>query len=156
MTKGLVCAAALAIWAHTVCGETADKRSEFELAATKPSDPAARGMSINRSPAGGFNTTNVTLRDLITLAYDIRNFQLTGSPGWVGAERYDIVTKTEEPDPSIEKMREMVQKRLADRFQRILHKETKEAPVYALMVAERGSKLHESELNGPGSEDKKG
>ena len=62
----------------------------FEVASIKPSAPDGRGSMIRMMPGGGLTVTNATLRMLLTLAYDVRDFQISGGPGWIGSERYDI------------------------------------------------------------------
>jgi uncharacterized protein (TIGR03435 family) len=131
----------------------------FEVASIKPSAPDARGTSITLKPPNGMEATNAPLRMLITFAYNIRDFQLSGGPGWTGTERFDILAKAERSpnsesvpdDPrkmtdaqrakKQEEMRERVRALLAERFQLTIHHETREAPVYALVVAKGGSKL---------------
>jgi uncharacterized protein (TIGR03435 family) len=111
--------------------------------------------------------TNATLRILLTLAFDVRDFQISGGPGWIGSERYDINAKAERSassesvpeDPrkmtddqrktNQEQMRQRLQALLAERFQLAIHRETKEAPVYALVVGKNGPKLQESKEGGP-------
>jgi uncharacterized protein (TIGR03435 family) len=81
------------------------------------------------------------------LAYDIPSFQLAGGPSWIGDQRYDIVAKM--PAGALKaagperwaQMRAAVQALLADRFQLIIHRETKLIPGYALVVAKSGFKL---------------
>jgi uncharacterized protein (TIGR03435 family) len=98
---------------------------------------------------------------LITFAYDIREFQVTGGPGWVGSDRYDLLAKAEraagteegptdfrkmsdaQREAKTKEMRERVRALLADRFHLTVHRETKEGSVYALVVAKNGSKLQE-------------
>src|ERR1017187_1355030 len=69
--------------------------SGFEVAAIKPSSPDAHGSSILTDKVGGLNAENIPLRAIITMAYGIRDFQLSGGPGWVGTDRYDIIAKPE-------------------------------------------------------------
>lgn len=65
----------------------------FEVASVKPGDPDARGLRIMITPGGGLNIENTVLRAIITLAYDIQNYQLGPVPGWVDSERFTIVAK---------------------------------------------------------------
>jgi uncharacterized protein (TIGR03435 family) len=128
----------------------------FEVASVKPAAPGGRGMSINRSEGGRFTTENIPLRFLITFAYNIRDHQLTGGPGWLSSDRWDIVARPESKVPDgpegTEKIRAMVRALLAERFQLATHTETKELPIYALVVAKNGPKLTPSppEARGPG------
>jgi bla regulator protein BlaR1 len=119
----------------------------FEVASVKPSAPGARGMSINRN-GGRITTENVPLRFLITFAWDVRDFQITGGPGWLSSDRWDISAKPEgdiQRGPEGEtKIRAMMRALLSERFGLTLHTETKELPVYALVIAKNGPKLEPS------------
>ncbi len=126
----------------------------FEVASVKPAAPGGRGMSIGRRPGGRFTAENVPLRFLITFAYDIRDHQLTGGPAWINADRWDIVAKPAVDVPNGPEgsaaIHAMVRALLADRFQLKIHKETKEMPVYALVVAKGGPKLTPSPADAKG------
>jgi len=96
----------------------------------------------------------MTLKFLITMAYDVKDFQVSGGPSWVNSERYDIDAK--EPDSIAQIMEKlpreqrglladsMLQSLLADRFQLKLTRGTKDMPAYALVVAKSGPKLQEA------------
>jgi uncharacterized protein (TIGR03435 family) len=77
----------------------------------------------------------------------VRDFQIVGGPAWISSERYDILAKPEEAVQvsavDRNQMRVRIQALLADRFQLTLHRETREMPVYALVVAKNGRKLKE-------------
>ena len=130
--------------------------SGFDVASIKPSDSAATGSQIDVSPGGVFTAKNVTLKALVQLAYELRDSELSGGPGWFDTQRYDIVAKGNVAGVSDDEMRKMtverrdavkarfllqVQMLLAERFQLKIHRETKELPVYALSVARNGPKI---------------
>jgi uncharacterized protein (TIGR03435 family) len=130
--------------------------SGFEVASIKPSDPAATGSQVDVSPGGVFTAKNITLKDLVQLAYELRDSELSGGPGWLDTQRYDIVAKGNVAGVSDDEMRKLtaerrdavkarfllqVQMLLAERFQLKVHRETKELPVYALSVAKNGPKM---------------
>jgi hypothetical protein len=50
---------------------------------------------IRPSPGGRFTTENAPRDLLIRLAYNIRDFQISGAPSWASSERYDINAKAE-------------------------------------------------------------
>jgi bla regulator protein BlaR1 len=123
---------------------------EFEVASIKPSDPAAHGMRFQIAPGGRFMASNVTVKMLIQQAYDVKGFQVTGGPGWIGTEHFDIVAKGEgaaAPDD----FKPMLQALLKERFKLVFHRESKEMPVYALVPGKNGPKLTES-TGGPGGQ----
>jgi uncharacterized protein (TIGR03435 family) len=118
----------------------------FDVASIKPSDPAAK-IAINRS---GYHlaTTGTSLLFLITWAYDVHPERVVGQPKWLDSARYDITANASEQgsaprrpnEPSA--LQKMMQSLLADRFKLVLHKETREAPMYALVIAKDGPKVH--------------
>jgi len=132
---------------------TVPTSASFEVASIKPNHSGERRFFVSWQP-GRFNATGMTLKFLITLAYDVKDFQVLGGPGWVNSERYDIDAK--EPDSIAQELdklpREqrqpladsMLQSLLADRFQLKLTRGTKDMPAYALVVAKSGSKLQEA------------
>lgn len=119
----------------------------FEVASVKPVKAGqARGPSFLFTQGGGLQVTNGTLKGLIEMAYDVRDFQISGGPGWVNSEGYDIVAKSASgnPDGAIPETRRKLQGLLMERFQLSVHRETKELPIYALAVGKNGSKLAEA------------
>jgi uncharacterized protein (TIGR03435 family) len=91
---------------------------------------------------GGISIINMTVKDTLMWAYQIRGFQLSGGPGWIDSEQYDIEAKPErKTDPQQQLV--MLQTLLHDRFKLELHRETKILPVYELTVAKGGIKLKE-------------
>jgi uncharacterized protein (TIGR03435 family) len=122
-------------------------RPEFEVASIKPHKSDDRRVMISPSPGGRFSAGGATLRMLITVAYRIQDYQISGALSWMSSDRYDVVAKTEEGSNS--KWMECLQSLLEDRFKLTVHRETKELPVYALVVAKGGPKLHEVEGDCP-------
>jgi uncharacterized protein (TIGR03435 family) len=138
------------------CQSTADARSpnarlEFEVASIKPSVmPGGRGMIRigGRGGPGSADPSRATynfssLRDLLMDAYSMKRHQIAG-PDWLDAQRFDVVAKV--PDGATkEQVRIMLQNLLADRFKLAVHRETKELPMYALVVGGgKGPRLKES------------
>jgi uncharacterized protein (TIGR03435 family) len=112
-------------------------RPEFEVASIKLNKSGDMRAMIRPSPGGRFTVTNIPLQFVITIAYRIKDFQLSGAPPWLASERYDIEAKAE-GNPNFDAMLPMVQTLLEDRLQLKFHHETKEVPVYALVVAKAG------------------
>jgi len=138
-------------------------QATFDVASIKPSDPASHGMSVGISPSGSFRASGVTLMTLIQQAYDVRGFQVSGGPGWISTDRYDIVTKNESAGPTQQDLIKMndaqrdefrtammtrLRALIEDRFQVKIHRETKEMQVYGLVVAKGGPKLQPKEPGG--------
>jgi uncharacterized protein (TIGR03435 family) len=120
---------------------------QFEVASIKPSLPGARGPTIYNPTRERFAIDSITTKALIAYAYDVREFQVSGGPSWVGSEEYNIVAKPQ-GEASNERILAMARSLLADRFSLTLHRESKEMPVLALTVARGGARLHPSEATG--------
>jgi uncharacterized protein (TIGR03435 family) len=119
---------------------------EFEAASVKRAVPPAGGRfnpSMKLSP-GRFTCTSMPLWNLLLRAYDLKEYQLSG-PDWLRSEFYDV-NATMPPSTSTEDMQLMLQSLLNDRFKVVARRETKELPVYGLVVAKSGSKLKEVPL----------
>ena len=84
----------------------------------------------------------MSLYNLITTAYRIRKYQLSG-PDWMRNQRFDIEAKIPN-GVSKDQLPEMLQALLAERFKLTLHRDSKEQQVYALVVGKNGPKLQES------------
>lgn len=81
-----------------------------------------------------------TLRDLITKAFEVEDDQLSGIADWMATERYDIDATSGEAVERTQMMA-MLRNVLMKRFHLVAHHETREAPVFALVVDNGGSKL---------------
>jgi uncharacterized protein (TIGR03435 family) len=115
----------------------------FEVTSVKASDPNATGPFggpplpvVRPSVAGRFTASNVTLRDLVSHAYDVfDDFRFDGGPDWQTSRRFDIQASAVAPVDGMDAMRPMLKALLADRFRLKVHTETRELPIYALVVA---------------------
>jgi uncharacterized protein (TIGR03435 family) len=136
----------LLVLASGVVFGQASPRLEFEVASIKASAPP--GTGANRV-LGGMHVdgaqvswTFLSLNDYIDSAYRIRNYQISG-PDWMASARFDVNAKL--PDGATRKdIPEMLQRLLEERFQMKLHRESKELPVYGLVVGKGGLKMRES------------
>jgi uncharacterized protein (TIGR03435 family) len=125
----------------------------FEVASIKPNRSGDMRIAIRFQP-GRFIANGISVKQLVGLAYDVRDFQVTGGPGWISSDRFDIDAKepdgfSEElqklpPDQRRGKMGLLIQSLLADRFKLRISHASKELPVYALVVAKNGPKIHEA------------
>lgn len=81
----------------------------------------------------------MSLHTLVVTAYRIKPYQLSG-PDWMRSQRFDIAAKI--PDGSSkDRVPEMLQALLAERFKLSIHRDKKEQPVMALVVGKNGFKL---------------
>jgi uncharacterized protein (TIGR03435 family) len=98
---------------------------------------------------------NVRVHDLIAEAYRVRTFQITGGPDWIRSDRFDIVAKAASSAPlalingpnGVRQPSEtpfvMLRGLLNDRFKLAVHTESREGPIYELVMARDDSR------NGP-------
>lgn len=115
-------------------------RVEFDVASIKLAAPGQRGTYIRTLPGGTVNIANMQVKDLIVLGWRIEPFQITGGPAWLGSTRYDISAKPDKASKPKETLL-MLQALLQDRFQLKMHRETRELPIYALVLAKKSAKL---------------
>jgi len=115
-------------------------RNGFDVAVIKHNSSGAGPIRMT-TRAGKYIATNVPLRQLILMAYRIDDFQLSGEPGWVNSEHYDIEATTDPGRSMAEIGGPMLQGLLETRFGLRLHGETREAPVYFVTWAKDDANL---------------
>jgi len=131
---------------------TRTPRPAFEVVSIKPNHAGDGRVMIRIAPGGRLEAHNITVKFLLEDAYGVKDNQVSGAPGWLDSEHYDIEAKPEDasadqklgPEERNAQLKLMLQSMLEDRFKLALHHETKELSVYALVVAKSGPKLHES------------
>jgi bla regulator protein BlaR1 len=132
--------------ASPIQAQSGERKRAFEVASVKPSAPDDhRSPGHSFLPGGRFTTRKVPAKALIRLAYDLPYILVSGGPHWLESENYDIDAKSDDPSVNSAQMKLMLQTLIADRFKVIVRRETKELPVYALVVAKNGPKLQKAE-----------
>lgn len=124
---------------------------EFDVASVKLQPWTGQGSVGIFVRGDTLDAEHVSLFDLVTFAYSLRDVQLSGGPAWVrrdvlvSSELYQVMAKTSgDPPPPMEVFRQMLRTLLADRFQLRVHHVQKDLPVYNLVVKQGGAKLKES------------
>jgi uncharacterized protein (TIGR03435 family) len=97
-------------------------------------------MFIRPGPGDGVTITNMTVKEMIVLAWRVQPFQISGGPAWLDSVHFDVVAKPA-GKPQQTEISLMLQSLLEDRFQLTIHRETKELPIYALVMARKDGKL---------------
>jgi len=126
---------------------------EFEAASIKPTK--SRGSSFAAGfTTDGYRAAYVTLQTMIAQAYGVRPYQISGGPSWLISDFYDVeakmdpsvadALKTLGPDQLKLARQHMLQALLADRFALKARSETKEGPLYFLVVGKNGSKMQDA------------
>ncbi len=130
-------------------GQSADASVAFEVASVKASPPPdGRGMRVgcNGGPGskdpGTITCTNMNLANLVTIAFGIPHYLLSGMTA-AGPERFEITAKAPE-GATKDQVKLMWQNLLAERFKLTVHHEKKEISGYELVVAKGGLKVKES------------
>jgi uncharacterized protein (TIGR03435 family) len=122
----------------------AQEPPSFEVASIKPNREGPFGdLSQDISPNGMFTARNVPLKDLVRLAYGLRDLQISGAPAWSKTQGFDIQARPAANGatwPRAQVLR-MLQGLLEDRFQLKAHRENRDVPAYALTLGRRGPTL---------------
>jgi bla regulator protein blaR1 len=126
--------------------------SAFEVASIKPAQPPTVGRPILwgiRSDPEQVTYSNQTLLGLIASAYEVDADRISGGPGWIRSDIYDIVAKLP-PGTSKASIPMLLKALLVERFGLVVRQETKEASVYAMVPGKGGPKLKPSQdTSGP-------
>ena len=126
------------IFVIAVLATHATAQQSFDVISVKPNDSTSPS-DLRISPQR-FSCINATLRQLIQVAYDVRPYQLTSLPAWADSAHFDVAATTGVP-ASPQQMNAMLQSLLADRFELAVHREQRDLPAYALVLAQRDGKL---------------
>jgi uncharacterized protein (TIGR03435 family) len=139
----LLLAASCAAYAQTTGASL-----EFEVASIKlapPPDPRGSTMGWSGGPNSGdpgmFRGQSMDLLNLVTTAYSMNAFQVTG-PEWMGTQKFDINAKIPYGTTK-EQFHAMLQNLLIHRFKLAVHREAKELAQYDLVLAKNGPKFKE-------------
>jgi uncharacterized protein (TIGR03435 family) len=111
----------------------------FDAVSVKRSAPSDT-QTIRNQP-GQYGTTNTSLRTVINQGFNVQSYQVVGGPDWIGTERWDISARMPAGTATQDQRRQMIQALLADRFKLKTHRETRELPIYALVVARSDGRL---------------
>jgi uncharacterized protein (TIGR03435 family) len=136
-------------------------RYEYLAFVMKPHDPASvisvrngRIFGNTGSVCPGYFARNVSILFLMQTAFGVDGEKFVGGPKWLDDEKYDVsidlspatLDAIDKLDPAarLRAGRAAMAKLLASRLQLSTHRETKNHPVYALVMGKRGSKFHEA------------
>ena len=135
----------------------------FEVATVRENTSSETRQRIEVLPSGQFNAINMTVREILSIAYPSEGGRfrhenhLVGGPAWLGSTRFDIIAKVEgargvdtnKPGfagnaadrEAVERVRLMLHHLLAERFKLRLHFETRQLPIYNLVIAKSTGEL---------------
>ena len=113
----------------------------FEVASIRP-HPFVGDEPSNRRvyPGGRFVATATTVRTLLRIAFGTDDNRMSGAPGWIDSETFDIdaITADHAEVETPQQFQQLILALLEDRFQLKFHREQKEGPVYWLELDKPG------------------
>jgi uncharacterized protein (TIGR03435 family) len=146
---GQIALAALVLSASGIMGQSPAPRPKFDafdVATIRPADPDAKaGRYIVMQGTHRFVEKYYTLKLLIAAAYDLNPKTISGGPGWIESDHYDILAVTPgDVRPTHDEQMSMLRNLLTDRFKLTFHREQKTISIYELELAKSGPKLKAS------------
>ena len=146
----LVFSVAAILLLGTALGAQTPAAPAFEVASVKPSNPnpdpsnpLSQIALMLPLPGGRFTATNTPLRMLIMAAYELQQeAQLAGGAPDLLAAKYDITARVADTATiAMKELPHLLRTLLADRFKLKTHTETRELPVYDLVLARSDGRL---------------
>jgi len=146
-TKLLMVVALVGAWSFVYA--QAD-RAEFEVASVRPSGPGGGQKGIRPYGGGRVTIIGLTVRELVRAAYGDQTIlmanQVTGGPSWVDSDSFDIIGlagRSSAPGGVLphQRMLALLRSLLQDRFRLVTHTETRELPIYALVLDRADGRL---------------
>src|SRR5215475_9069406 len=117
-------------------------RVEFDVVSIKPA------VSNRNGGPGPFVSTTAgrlfargSVQFFLQYAYGMQSFQIIGGPDWIRSERFDIDAKQPAGHDDLARFPQMLRPVLAERFKLTTHREARQAPAYALVLAHGGPKM---------------
>jgi uncharacterized protein (TIGR03435 family) len=150
--KTLLCVVSIVVaWgigrASVFAQATPGAPASFEVTSIKPSNPNASGPlgaipMVLPQGGGRFTASNMPLRLLVRMAYGVQDFQVVGGPSWQLSNKFDITANAPEgATTATPDMLPLLKTLLADRFKLKTHIETRDMPIYSMVVARSDGKL---------------
>jgi uncharacterized protein (TIGR03435 family) len=148
----LILGNATSIPAQSRVNDMQEDHFTLEAVSIKPDESDFSGFRMMYT-SNGF-TVKATPEMIIRIAYGVQDFQISGAPKWLNSERYEIEAKmnkaTIEQINKLDKAQatrahqQMLRELLANQYKLVLHHETKELPIYSLVIAKSGPKLQQA------------
>jgi uncharacterized protein (TIGR03435 family) len=127
-----------------------DAKPDVEVATVKPHEPGNEQMAF-QTHGGTLVIKNLTLGFMMSFAYGRPVRQITGKPGWMDTDKWDIEAKADTPgEPNPSQLKVMMQKLFAERFGLQVHEGKRKMAAYALIVSKDGLKMTKAtDASGP-------
>jgi uncharacterized protein (TIGR03435 family) len=120
----------------------------YDVVSIHPNKSLSGSSRMSTNP-GILTFTNVTIKQMLSYAYGIREGLIEGLPGWAESAHFDVSAKVVDPDMQAlkamtgEQRSAMIVPMLADRFGAIVHTQTKTLPVYEMVLVKGGPRFKE-------------
>jgi uncharacterized protein (TIGR03435 family) len=113
----------------------------FDVASVKRNVSGETRVQFD-TPPGRLTAINTPVRFLIRQAYRLPESRVIGGPPWLDTDRFDILAKAPEGvTADRDRIRQMLQLLLRDRFGLALHQESREMPIYVVRMARTDGSL---------------
>src|SRR5579871_3068242 len=131
--------------------QSPDNAAKFEFADVHVSPPVANPNMRGGALRGGrFEVRMATMTDLIGFAYDMEPDKILGGPRWLDWDRFDVSAKAS-PATKHEDLNAMLRNLLVERFQLVVHRDTKPMPAFVLTVGKGKPKMKPANSSADGS-----
>ncbi|HEY4088542.1 MAG TPA: TIGR03435 family protein [Bryobacteraceae bacterium] len=128
-------AAILALTGSLLYAQPTPEIAPHYVASIRPASGAPGGFWIT---SGLFRASNVTARFLVAVAYGLQPWLITGGPGWIDSDHFDVEARLENSSADKDRESAMIKALLTDRFRLELHPDTGDASIYALEIGANG------------------
>jgi uncharacterized protein (TIGR03435 family) len=160
LAAGVVWVAGPALHAQAKPSAITADNATFDVASIRENIKSVDGRThiYRHAESGQFLAVNASMRVLIQFAFDMPDAQILNGPSWLGSKFFDVDAKADSAvdvwmgtldfEHAKAAKEKMLQALFADRFHLVSHRETRELPVYALVVAKGGATLQPSQSAG--------
>ena len=124
----------------TASGPPIDPQMRFEVVSLKPFDVSGGALARSNTTPGRFNFAGLPLRLLVGQGLRAPLDRIFGWPDWIDTERYTVAAKMPDGAPQAA-LFVMIENLLKDRFKLVTHRETRELPVYNLVLSRSDRRL---------------
>jgi uncharacterized protein (TIGR03435 family) len=133
---------AFAVVACVILSSAQAPPPSFDVASVKENTSGSSQGGFAPPTAGRMRITNTPLRFILEYAFQLRRHQLIGAPDWTESVSFDITaTFPADPPRTEDDQRAMLRALLVDRFGLRTHRERREIPIYALVMARKDGAL---------------
>ena len=129
---------------------------KYDVSTIKPAASSEPHMMMAITP-DGVSIKNIPIQMVLRDAFNVEDDRIVGAPAWVRTNHYNVEAKVAPEDaPKLEKLKldqrqSMMLPLLVERLSLKYHHETRELPMYSLVVAKGGPKMKASESQDPPS-----